>query len=271
MKIVRVLDGSGATRHAEQNPDGTLHAIDGDIFGSFSVSTETVSPGTLLAPVTPPNVYCIGLNYRRHAAEGGVPIPERPVVFLKATTSVQNPGDPIVLPRHARSDEVDYEGELVVVIGRACSNVSAEQALDYVFGYTCGNDVSARDWQLRYGGGQWSRGKNFDTFAPLGPCLVTTDEIPDPSRLSLRTVLNGDVMQECPTGDMVFAVPDLIGFLSEDTTLLPGTVIMTGTPHGVGMARTPPVFLTSGDTVSVEIDGIGVLSNPVVEVGEHTE
>ena len=162
------------------------------------------------------------------------------------------------------SDEVDYECELAVVIGRACKNVSRERALDYVLGYTCANDVSARDWQIRNGGGQWCRGKTFDTFAPLGPCLVTPDEIPNPNALKIATILNGERVQDWTTSDMIFDVPRLIEFLSGSTTLVPGTVILTGTPHGVGMAAKPPRWLKPGDVVTVEIEGIGHLTNPVV-------
>jgi len=200
-------------------------------------------------------------------AEGNATIPERPVLFLKATTALQNPGDPIVLPRHLRSDEVDYECELAVVIGKRRKNVAREDALDYVLGYTCANDVSARDWQNKWGGGQWCRGKTFDTFAPLGPCLVLKDEIPDPAPLKIRTVLNGEVMQDWRCDDLIFDVPSLIAFLSGSTTLLPGTVILTGTPHGVGFARKPPIFLKPGDSVTIEIDKIGALTNPVIAEG----
>jgi 2-keto-4-pentenoate hydratase/2-oxohepta-3-ene-1,7-dioic acid hydratase in catechol pathway len=159
---------------------------------------------------------------------------------------------------------VDYECELAVVIGKTARNVKRENALDYVLGYTCANDVSARDWQMKWGGGQWCRGKTFDTFAPMGPCLVLKDEIPDPNTLRIKTILNGDVMQDWNTDDMIFDVPTLIEFLSGDTTLLPGTVILTGTPHGIGAARKPPVFLRAGDTVSIEIEKIGTLTNPVI-------
>lgn len=163
----------------------------------------------------------------------------------------------------ASSDKVDYEVELAVVIGQRAKNVARAQALSYVAGYTVANDVSARDWQLERGGGQWSRGKSFDTFCPLGPALVTPDEIPDPQNLQVKTVLNGQTMQDWNTRDMIFDVATLIEFLSHETTLWPGTVILTGTPQGVGMARTPPVFLRVGDTVLCEIEGIGALSNPV--------
>jgi len=159
---------------------------------------------------------------------------------------------------------VDYEGELAVIIGRACRNVATDAALDHVLGYTCANDVSARRWQMHAGAGQWIRGKSFDTFCPLGPALVTADEIPDPQALGLRTTVNGQVMQDHTTGDMIFPVAELISFLSRDTTLLPGTVILSGTPQGVGFARKPPVWLQPGDEVTVEIEGVGRLTNPVI-------
>jgi 2-keto-4-pentenoate hydratase/2-oxohepta-3-ene-1,7-dioic acid hydratase in catechol pathway len=224
-----------------------------------------IAPGKLLAPIVPANLLAIGLNYRRHAAESGNAAPERPVLFIKATSSVQNPGDPIELPRKLASTKVDYECELAVVIGKRCKNVSRDRALDYVLGYTGANDVSARDWQRDFGGGQWCQAKSFDTFCPLGPVLVTKDEIPNPNALRIRTVLNGETMQDWNTDDMVFDVPALIEFLSGSKTLLPGTVILTGTPHGVGFARKPPVWLKAGDTVSVDIEKIGALTNPVID------
>jgi 2-keto-4-pentenoate hydratase/2-oxohepta-3-ene-1,7-dioic acid hydratase in catechol pathway len=219
----------------------------------------------LLAPVVPAVFFCIGLNYRRHAEESGAAIPAFPVVFMKSPVAAQDPGGPIVLPTRLKSTEVDYECELAVVIGRRCKNVDRAQALEYVLGYTCANDISARDWQGKWGGSQWCRGKTFDTFAPLGPRLVTTDEIPDPNHLAIRTILNHQTMQESNTADMIFDVPTLIEFLSGSTTLLPGTVILTGTPSGVGAARRPPVFLKAGDSITVEIEKIGALVNPVAE------
>jgi 2-keto-4-pentenoate hydratase/2-oxohepta-3-ene-1,7-dioic acid hydratase in catechol pathway len=213
-------------------------------------------------PALPPAIFCIGLNYRKHAEETKAKIPDFPVVFMKSPAAVLSHGEPIVLPRKLRSDAVDYEGELAVVIGKPCKNVAKKDALDYVLGYTCANDVSARDWQKRWGGGQWCRGKTFDTFCPLGPRVVP---IADPGNLRIRTTVNGEVLQDCNTSDMIFNVPVLIEFLSGSTTLLPGTVILTGTPPGVGMARTPPRWLKAGDTVTVEIEKIGALTNPVVE------
>jgi len=188
-------------------------------------------------------------------------------VFFKAVSALQNPDAPIELPTRLASNEVDYEVELAVVIGKACKNVTREKALDYVLGYTVANDVSARDWQIRLGGGQWSRGKTFDTFCPLGPCIVTLDEFDDPNALPLRTRLNGETVQNSNTSDLIFDVASVVAFLSGSTTLLPGTVILTGTPEGVGMAASPPRWLRPGDVVECEIDGIGTLRNPVVAEG----
>lgn len=265
MKIIRFRDPNGAVHFAAEQVDGTALLIDGDIFGDFKVTTKQADISKLLAPVEPSVILCAGLNYRRHAEETGAKIPKYPVLFMKMPGSVQNPGDPIVLPRHLRSDEVDYECELAVVIGKPCRNVSRAQALDYVLGYTCADDVSARDWQLHRGGSQWCRSKSFDTFAPMGPRLVTRDEIPDPNSLKIRTLLNGEAMQDWNTNDMIFGVAELIEFLSGSTTIPAGAVILTGTPHGVGMARKPPVWLKKGDVVEIEIEKIGKLSNPVVE------
>ncbi|MEX0677483.1 MAG: fumarylacetoacetate hydrolase family protein [Pirellulales bacterium] len=265
MKIIRYLDRQGQIGFAAQQPDGAAREITGDLFGSYRVTDRAADVKKLLAPVAPPAILCIGLNYRRHAAEGKAPIPKWPVLFIKSPSAVQNPGDPILLPRQLRSDQVDYECELAVVIGRQCKNVLREEALDYVLGYTCANDVSARDWQKEMGGSQWCRGKTFDTFCPLGPCLVTRDEIADPNSLAIKTILNGEVMQDWNTGDMIFDVRALVEFLSGSTTLPAGTVILTGTPHGVGMARTPPVWLKDGDTVTIEIEKIGSLTNPVLD------
>ena len=216
----------------------------------------------LLAPVAPPNILALGLNYRQHAAETRMDLPRIPVVFMKATSSLVGPGDPILLPG-AGPDHVDYEGELAVVIGREIRNVSPAVARAAILGYTCANDVSARDWQFSKQSGQWIREKSFDTFCPMGPWIVTPEALPDPQRLRLRTLLNGTVVQEASTADMIFSIPDIISALSRTMTLLPGTVILTGTPQGVGFSRTPPLFLRDGDTVTVEIEEIGALTNPV--------
>ncbi len=265
MKIVRFLTARGLVEYGCHHEEGAITRIEGDIYGDYRDTGQLAQPAKLLAPVQPVDILCIGLNYRQHAAEGGMPIPDRPVVFMKTSSAVQNPADPIELPRTLRSDKVDFECELAVVIGKRCKNASQDNALDHVLGYTCANDVSARDWQLEWGGSQWCRGKTFDTFAPLGPCLVTTDQITHPNALQIKTILNGQVMQDWNTGDMIFSVPQLIEFLSGSTTLLPGTVILTGTPPGIGAARRPPVFLQHGDTVTVAIEGIGQLTNPVID------
>lgn len=265
MKIVRFINAAGETQLGALQPDGRTLAVRGELFGDLELTEDSVTVEKLLAPITPSTIYCIGLNYAHHAQESNLAAPEWPVVFMKSPTALQNPADPITLPVHLKSSEVDYECELAVIIGRTCKNVSRDRALDFVYGYTCGHDVSARDWQLKWGGSQWCKGKTFDTFCPLGPCLVTADEIPNPNTLSIKTVLNGETMQDWNTNDMIFDVPALIEFLSGSTTLAPGTVILTGTPHGVGAARKPPVFLKAGDEITIEIEGIGALTNPVID------
>jgi 2-keto-4-pentenoate hydratase/2-oxohepta-3-ene-1,7-dioic acid hydratase in catechol pathway len=265
MKIIRFVDETGATRCGVHTAADRAKLLKDDPFTSLELNGREATIKKLLAPVQPVAILCIGLNYRHHAEESGAKPPERPVLFMKTPNSIQNPGDPIEIPTFMASGKVDYECELAVVIGKHCKNATRETALSYVLGYTCANDVSARDWQLEWGGGQWCRGKSFDTFSPLGPCLVTTDEIPNPNALAIKTVLNGQTMQDWNTNDMIFDVPALIAFLSGSNTLLPGTVILTGTPHGVGMAAKPPRWLKPGDNVVVEIEGIGQLVNPVVE------
>ncbi len=224
----------------------------------WATPEEKIHLGPLFRPR---NVLCIGLNYKDHAAEGGVPLPEKPVVFAKLTGCITGPDDAIVLPPDTK--EVDYEAELAVVMGRRCRGVSTSDALDYVAGYTCLNDVSARDFQR--GDGQWVRAKSQDTFGPMGPYLVTGEDIPDPQTLPIRCLVNGTTLQDSNTEKMIFGVRELIAFISRGITLEPGDVISTGTPHGVGFARKPPIFLKGGDEVVVEIEGIGRLSNPVKE------
>lgn len=220
-------------------------------------------PTSLLPPVPPPEkVICIGLNYLDHAIETGAKPPTEPIVFSKFNTALIGDGDAIVLP--SLSQEVDYEAELVVVIGRTTRHVAVKDALKCVAGYTCGHDVSARDWQKGRPGGQWLLGKSFDTFGPIGPWLVTTDEIPDPSNLRVRMHLSGEVVQDSTTHQLIFDIPQLISHLSKIMTLKAGDLIFTGTPPGVGMAKTPPRFLRHGDVCTVEIEGIGPLTNPCV-------
>lgn len=263
MRIIRFEDKSGRVGYGEVTGRdlNSARRLEGDPLTGLRATSDVVTVGRLLAPVDPPNVLCIGLNYRRHADESQAPYPERPILFLKPTTTLVGPDAPIVLP--LASDEVDYECELAVVIGKAARDVAEADALHYVLGYTCANDVSARDWQLRLDR-QWARGKGFDTFCPLGPVLVTKDEVADPNALAIGMRVGGELLQSSNTSDMIFSVPFLVSYLSQGMTLAPGTVILTGTPEGVGMARTPPRFLRPGDVCEVEIDQIGTLRNPVV-------
>lgn len=215
----------------------------------------------LLAPVANPSkILAIGLNYADHARESGMQAPPAPVMFVKTPNAIVGPGDAIVY-RRADSGQVDYEVELAAVIGRRARDVGEADALDCVLGYTIGNDVSARDAQ--FADAQWVRGKSFDTFAPLGPWLVTADEIGDLDDLGVRARVNGRLLQDGSSREMIFGVAELVAYLSRFLTLVPGDVILTGTPHGVGFARTPPVYLGDGDVVEVEVDRIGTLSNPV--------
>jgi len=220
----------------------------------------------LLAPLPrPPKLLCVGLNYRDHAEETGQPLPKVPIFFTKAATSVVGPGAPIVLP--VDSAQVDYEAEMAVVIGSRCRRVPAEKARGVVAGYTILNDVSARDWQFRTS--QWFIGKTFDTFAPMGPAVVTADEVGDPHVLDISLRINGNEMQRSNTRHLIFGVPELVAELTRVMTLEPGDVIATGTPGGVGFTRKPPVFLRPGDAVEITIAGLGALQNPVVaETGE---
>ena len=262
MKIIRHLTPAGPA-YAALQPDGSAHEIAGDIFGDFRVTDRAITPGKLLAPVVPSNLPCIGLNYKKHAAESNSPLPKYPVLFIKNTASVQNPGDPIELPVKLPSTKVDYECELAVVIGKRCKNVSRADALDYVLGYTCANDVSARDWQTH--SPTFTMGKSFDTHGPVGPWIVTADEIADPHALKLRCLVNGEVRQESDTGQMVHNIWQQIAYLSTAFTLDSGDLLATGTPSGVGIAMQPQQFLKPGDVVRCEIDGIGAIENKVVE------
>jgi 2-keto-4-pentenoate hydratase/2-oxohepta-3-ene-1,7-dioic acid hydratase in catechol pathway len=215
-----------------------------------------------LAPLPRPGkIICVGLNYRDHAAESGMPIPKEPILFCKYSNTVIGPEAPILLP--PTSEEVDYEAELVFVIGKAGRNIPKSEAMSYVAGYTCGHDVSARDYQLKRGGGQWMVGKTWDTFAPMGPVLVTADEGLDPNNLPIRCVVNGETLQNGNTNQFIFNVAETIEYLSHLMTLEPGDVVFTGTPPGVGFARKPPIFLKDGDVAEIQIDGIGTLRNPV--------
>ncbi len=259
MKLARFLDEQGRVCVGRLVAERTAQLLIGELFGQMTFSSRSVGVRMFLPPVEPPNIFAIGRNYRAHAAETGAQLPERPLVFQKATTALTGDGATIVLPESA-PNEVDYEAELAIVIGRRARRIAEDRAFDFVLGYTCANDVSARDCQRN--DKQWARAKGFDTFCPLGPWLVTPEEL-DPDRCAVRSRLNGQVMQDARTSAMIFSCRQLISYLSHQFTLLPGTVILTGTPEGVGMARQPPVFLRPGDRIEVEIEGIGTLSNTV--------
>ncbi|KAK3300839.1 uncharacterized protein B0H64DRAFT_421834 [Chaetomium fimeti] len=258
--------------------------ITGDIFGKHDVTDQVADIRTLLAPLAPEDVRtvrCLGLNYAAHAKESNMPIPQYPVIFYKPATALTGPTDPIPIhPIAQQHSGLDYECEMVVVIGRRCADVPEARALDHVLGYAVGNDVSHRDWQLKLGGGQWSLGKGFDGWAPFGPGIVSPAAgksggggggsgggagggIVDPQALAIRTRVNGLVVQESTTADMVFGVARTVAFLSRGTTLMPGDVIFTGTPQGVGMGRNPQVWLKDGDVVEVELEGVGTCTNKV--------
>ncbi|MBL4885197.1 MAG: fumarylacetoacetate hydrolase family protein [Planctomycetaceae bacterium] len=250
---------------------GSLHEIlqqtDGLQLAAAAMATglekQTFISGDLRAPISAPQkVLCIGLNYGDHARETNAEIPSEPVCFGKYANTIVGPEDAIVLP--AASSQVDYEAEMVAVIGKPAKNVSEENALDYVAGYMVGHDVSARDWQKGRPGGQWLLGKTPDTFAPIGPYLVTSDEVGDPHQLAISLTLNGETMQDSSTSELIFKMERLIAHLTTLMTLVPGDLIFTGTPAGVGMARDPRVFLKPGDRVEVTIEKLGTLGNPVV-------
>jgi len=243
--------------------DKIARRVEGNIFGEFNVTSQKLTVRKLLPPVLPSNILGIGLNYKRHADETGIIYPKIPVMFLKAAGTVIGPRDPIILPA-AGPDQVDFEAELAIVIKKKAKNVPVDEAGDYILGYTCANDVSARDWQIKKQKTQWARGKSFDTFCPLGPCLVTADEIPDIGGLSIQSDINGKIYQDSNTSDMIFDVFTIVSNLSQSLTLFPGTLILTGTPDGVGFTRIPPVFLRHGDVVTVSIEKIGKLINPVI-------
>ena len=265
MRIIRFIDENDRIRFGHNYEDNTATLLEGRMFDEFRDTGQRVRVTKLLAPLMPAAILCIGLNYRQHANETGMKIPEYPPLFMKNPAAVTNPGDPIIIPPSCLDPpQVDYEAELAVVIGKRAKDVPRAEALDYVMGYTASNDVSARRWQKHAGAGQWIRGKSFDTFCPLGPELITTDEIPSPQDLDLKCILNGKVMQDANTSDMIFGVAELIEYLSSSTTLLPGTVILTGTPSGVGYIQKPPVYLKPGDLIAVQIEQIGLLKNPVI-------
>jgi 2-keto-4-pentenoate hydratase/2-oxohepta-3-ene-1,7-dioic acid hydratase in catechol pathway len=265
MKIIRFVSGKQKVLYGVYNPGrpDSAKIIEGDILGTYKITSREAEVRKLLPPIIPVNILALGINYKKHGDETAMSYPDQPILFLKATTSIVGHEGPIVLPA-AGPDCVDYEAELAVVMGKKAKNVVPDKAIDYVMGYTCANDVSARDWQFDKQKGQWARGKSFDTFCPLGPWIVTKEEIDDPNNISIRCIINGQTVQESRTSEMIFNVQNIVSNLSLSMTLLPGTVILTGTPDGVGFTRQPPLFLKAGDLVSVEIEKIGTLTNEVV-------
>ena len=271
MKLVTYSVGDGALEVGALEGE-EIRPLGGSASGmiEFIVAGGSPEPGEDMVPLQdarlhapiqrPAKLIGIGLNYSDHAEETGADIPEKPIVFGKYSNSVVGPNEAIRIPEI--TEQVDYEAELAVIIGRAARNVSEEEALDYVFGYTNANDVSSRDLQFSEGG-QWTRSKSIDTFCPIGPCIVTKDEVPDPQNLSIRATLNGEVVQDGHTSKMIFSVAQIVSFLSSGMTLEPGDVIITGTPPGVGMARDPQLWMKPGDEVIIEVEGLGALTNPV--------
>ena len=259
MKIVR-FEYDGHVQYGLLE-DGHIFPCQGDPFAGLAKTGELLKPDAvkLLAPVLPPNIICLGLNYKKHAKECKLPFPPNPLLFFKTTTALCGPEDDIVIPVH-HPDQVDYEVELAIVIGKKARFVPEDKAHEYILGYTVANDVSDRESQFK--DGQWARGKSYDTFCPLGPVITTGL---DGDNLDLLCRVDGRVLQSSNTSDLIFATKYLVAFISECMTLLPGTVILTGTPEGVGFTRTPPVFLKPGNIVECEIQGIGVLRNRVVE------
>jgi 2-keto-4-pentenoate hydratase/2-oxohepta-3-ene-1,7-dioic acid hydratase in catechol pathway len=260
MKIIRYQKDDEITKGILK--DEEVFKLEGDLFSSFFPGQKIakLEEVKLLAPIQPPNIIAIGLNYRQHAVETGAEIPERPLIFLKATSSLNDPNSEIILPKLA-SAEVDFEAELAVVIAKKAKNIETVEVDDYILGYSCANDVSARDCQKKLDK-QWARGKSFDTFCPLGPWIET--EL-DPGDLKIKSILNDELMQQSSTLDMIFNIEQLVSYLSHNMTLLPGTVILTGTPEGVGFAREDQIFLRDGDQITVEIEGIGSLENNVAK------
>jgi 2-keto-4-pentenoate hydratase/2-oxohepta-3-ene-1,7-dioic acid hydratase in catechol pathway len=263
--VLARLDGDSAVILAEESghpaSDVLREVLARDLDLSAARPAVPAKTVTALAPVrNPSKILCVGLNYAAHAAESGVAAPAQPIFFAKTSNTITGPGEPIRY-RTDVTQQVDYEAELVAVIGRRARHVPAGEALRYVLGYTIGNDVSARDAQ--FGDGQWMRGKSMDTFAPVGPAIVTASEFGDAADLAITCRVNGTVYQNDTTKNLIHGVADLVSYASRFATLEPGDLLFTGTPEGVGFARTPPVFLQDGDVVEVEIEGLGVLSNPV--------
>lgn len=252
-RVYRVKDGAGSKYVVER--EGQWRNVEGDIFGAFTEGAEISSEGlTFLAPVEPSKIVCVGLNYKDHAIEQGKPLPPEPLLFIKPSTSVIGPGETIAVPEWAGN--IHHEAELAIVIGKRATNVPLNRAHEYILGLTCVNDVTARDLQNK--DGQYTRSKGFDTFAPVGPCIAMGLEGKD---LQVRCYVNGQVRQDSRTRELIFTIPELVAYISKMQTLLPGDIISTGTPSGVGK-------IAPGDTVTVHVEGIGALTNPVAARSE---
>lgn len=265
VRFARIADPSGKLSYALQQGDGSFNIAEGCPFaGDLRDTGRKAEVAHMVSPIHPADIVCIGLNYRKHADELKLPYPTNPVVFMKPVASVAGHGAKVVKPRI--SEKMDYEVELAVVIGKSCKDVTVDEALDYVLGYTVANDLSTRDWQKvpSLAGSQWCRSKGFDGFAPLGPVLVTRDEISDPNNLVVRSAVNGEKRQDSNTSDLIFNVQQIVSFLSAGCTLVPGTVIMTGTPAGVAEGMKDQPWLKPGDKVVTEVEGIGALEIEIV-------
>lgn len=262
-KIYRIQTECGRIVYAESSDAKAFYLLDG-LFPDLVRTGEQLASVRILAPILPPVIYVVGYNYSGNPLQARQEIGETPVIVMKAQSTVIGPGEPIVLPRKLCSDKVDYEGELAVVIGKHAKNVSRAQAADFIYGYTVANDVTARDIQKGGAGGQWVRGKNFDSFCPLGPAIVKAEDL-DSEPFKIRTWVDGELRQDDLTSSMIFGICEIIEYLSASNTLLPGTVILTGTPAGTGVKMDPPSFLIAGNQVAVEVSGVGRLENPVIE------
>jgi 2-keto-4-pentenoate hydratase/2-oxohepta-3-ene-1,7-dioic acid hydratase in catechol pathway len=264
MQIIKFIDDDNKIYTGCDFDGEKARVIKGDIYTDFSKTEQRKNVKKILPPISPSVIYCVGLNYRLHAEETGLDLPKYPIIFMKNISAAAGHLDDIIIPRSCiKKPEVDYEAELAVVIKKKAKNVLPQNALDYVLGFTCANDISARRWQMHAGGGQWIKGKSFDTFCPFGPWIVTSDEIDNPDNLDIECLLNGSTMQKSNTEDMIFSVGNIISYLSQSSTLVPGTIILTGTPSGVGFTRKPPVYLTPGDVLETKIEKIGNLKNQV--------
>ncbi len=265
MKWGRIINEHGNITYVTARENNELYELEGNPFdNSFQITERKAIARKWLPPVEAPAILCIGLNYRGHAKETQKPIPEYPVVFMKNPSALTGHLEPIIIPRVCRN-EMDYEGELVIIIKSNIKNIKKEDAHNYIAGFTIGNDVSARKWQMELGGGQWVRGKSFDTFAPIGPFVLPMNNIKSACSFQIITKVNNQIVQTGNTSDMIFSPYELVSFLSQDTTLKAGTLIFTGTPSGVGWARSPKIILSKGDVVEIHISSIGALKNTVTE------